>query len=188
MITGRLGKDAEVRQAQTGTYYFSCNVANSEYNDKETHWYRVISYNNIHVKNYDKFKKGSAVIIIGRYNESLYQNKDGKVEINRDIIASSIDYNETVRLDNNNHQQVSAPATVKIEQPQQMVNNSGPAMKPFDPTKLHAYQQNPQQIQQPMQQQFSQPVQPVNQPMQQQPMQQQPVQTVANVEDDDLPF
>ena len=172
IISGRLGGDAEVAHTQQGSSFLKLRLANSEYGDKEgtTHWYSVVSFNSVHVRNASNFKKGSSVIIVGRYDDRLYTSRNGNVEIGRDIVANSIEFNSAPR-NNENYHGNNQNNTQSVQERRQ------PEMKPFDPNaaSTQAGTNNTYSGPQPVP---TQTVQPTSNPAPQ----------VESVEDDDLPF
>lgn len=89
-VIGRLGKDAEIVKGQSGNF-LSFSLATEEYKNKTkgTAWLRVST---------DKtalepwLKKGKLINVVGTETVDIYQDKEGKNRIDRNIRASQIDF------------------------------------------------------------------------------------------------
>ena len=95
-ISGRLGRDAAIRETQSGAKVISFTVAvNSRYRDVEkTSWYDVSAFNYDRYKNMVKYlTKGSAVLITGDLDADLETGNDGITRCRRNIMADSIEFN-----------------------------------------------------------------------------------------------
>ena len=76
LISGRVGKDAELRQAgQSQVCSFSV-AANSGFGDKkQTHWYECSLWGNQGQALKPYLLKGKEVVIVGEFSEREYQGK-----------------------------------------------------------------------------------------------------------------
>ena len=99
MVTGFIAADVQKQISSTGTEYFNVRIANTEPTDKKdangnspTYWYRATSFNPQLFRMIPSLKKGSHVMVIGNYNDNIYQNKNGNCDISRDIIIDSINF------------------------------------------------------------------------------------------------
>lgn len=96
-IIGRIGGDAEVREAQSGNTVINFNVAVSErWKDKQgnkqekTTWYRCSWWlNNTVIAQY--LTKGTLVFVSGTANAYAYQNKDGEIVVQEGINVRSLE-------------------------------------------------------------------------------------------------
>lgn len=93
IFDGRLGKDAEVKNTQTGKPYVRFSVANDTFinGTNKTEWFDVTSYDPYVVENRAKYlTKGRYVIISGTLNTEV-NVKNGKVYLNHYVTAVNID-------------------------------------------------------------------------------------------------
>lgn len=99
IINGRVGNDAQVKVGKNGEEYLSFRFANNEFDEKDasgnllTAWYTVTINTPRLMKMKEYIRKGKPLNIIGHYSDSIYLNeKTGRYEIGRKIIAHSIDF------------------------------------------------------------------------------------------------
>lgn len=99
LVSGFVAVDAQKQISKQNTEYVSFSLANREFNDKrdadgniQTTWYRITCFNPRLNAFAAKLKKGANVMVIGDVNDSIYQNKNGGVSIDHDVIADSISY------------------------------------------------------------------------------------------------
>ncbi len=106
---GRIVANAEKKLSSTGREFLTFRMANNE-KDKNgnqiTNWYNVTSFNHIHLTPY--LTKGKPLIINGYYSDSIYQNREGKCDISRDVLAYSTNF---IDSGNNNRQNTNSTAT-----------------------------------------------------------------------------
>ena len=120
---GRIVADAERKISKSGKEYVTFRVANNEKDrdgNEETYWYRIISWNHIGLSSY--LTKGKYIIIEGDYRDNVYQSREGKCEIGRDVLANAIYFVKTGDGNSNNATQnkptTASPVTqTKMEQP-----------------------------------------------------------------------
>lgn len=81
IISGRLGRDPELKTGQTGAEYCQFSVAvdrrktkNNE--DRQTDWFRCVAFNATAAFIEKYFKKGDGIEIKGRMENSPYKDKD----------------------------------------------------------------------------------------------------------------
>lgn len=107
IVTGRVVADAEKKLTTSGREMLSFRFAADNIMDKDEHgkfktyWYRITSWNHLHMAKY--ITKGKPLMIIGNYNDHLYENKQGYCDISRDIIADTIDFLSTGESNNSNN-------------------------------------------------------------------------------------
>ena len=82
-ISGNVGKDPELRQTQNGTkvatYTLACYRANPKDKDKSlTDWYNIVAWGEQADLVMANIKKGTKVLVIGRFQTRNYDDKDGK--------------------------------------------------------------------------------------------------------------
>lgn len=101
-ITGHVVADAEVKVSKKGKPYLEFRFANNEYGDEQgfTFWLRVASYNPSLINLAKFYTKGKSLIVTGKYEDRIYNNKEGKPEIGRDILAIGIEFGGDTRQNN----------------------------------------------------------------------------------------
>ena len=98
IIVGNLGRDPEVRYAQSGAAICSVTVATSrQWKDKatgerqeETEWHRVTLFDRLAEIAAEYLKKGRPVYIEGRLKTRKYTDKDGVEKYATDIMATEL--------------------------------------------------------------------------------------------------
>ena len=80
-ITGRLGRDPELKTGATGAEYCTYSVAvdrrkAKDDEEKKTDWFRCVAFGKTAVFIDKYFKKGDGIEIIGRMENSPYKDKD----------------------------------------------------------------------------------------------------------------
>ena len=131
MIIGNLGKDPEIKYAQSGTAICKFTVATSEqWNDKSTgqkqekvEWHNITSFGK-QAETLEKYlKKGSQIFIEGRIQTSTYE-KDGQTKYFTEIVVSSFQF--LGEKSNNGQTNNSRPAQgYNQNQQQQQPGNQG---------------------------------------------------------------
>ena len=199
IITGRMGKDPEVRTTKNGTQYVSLSVASSTRKD-ETVWRYVNCYGSQADFAQKYLRKGSRIHVQGEERAYASLGQDGQPRAQLIIEASHIGILDSPRSQNNDggnagggyanagqNQNYAQQPQPPVQQPQ-MAQNQGYTQPPM---QNQGYVQQPQaQPQQPRaprngnyyDQQYAQ--QPQAQPQQAQP------QGMPNLDisSDDLPF
>ena len=97
MLTGRLGKDVELRVTPNGSSVASFSVAagrpqkmpDGSYKD-QTEWFRVVAWEKLAETCANYLKKGSHVYIEGRLQTREYTDKDGVKRYSTEVIASEM--------------------------------------------------------------------------------------------------
>lgn len=98
ILIGNLGRDPEVRYAQSGTAICSVTLATSrQWKDKttgerqeETEWHRVTLFDRLAEVAAEFLKMGRPVYIEGRLKTRKYTDKDGVEKYATDIIATEM--------------------------------------------------------------------------------------------------
>lgn len=120
-LSGRLASNAEVKLTKNGTQFLEFRMANNEYafgntnaeNGKETYWFRVVSFNQNHLKLQQYLTKGKSIEIIGDLHASPYiSNITNKPEAGLEVRANDIMFDNN--FGNPNNQQGNTTTT---EQP-----------------------------------------------------------------------
>lgn len=93
-INGRLCKDAELRQTQTGKTVATFTVAvDRGYGDtKKTVFYPVVAWNKDGEFVSNHFHKGDGIIVNGTMEHRDYEDKDGNKRRVWELIANHIDF------------------------------------------------------------------------------------------------
>jgi single-strand DNA-binding protein len=96
MLTGRLGKDVELRVIPSGTAVATFSVASSR-NVKDgdswkeqTEWFRVVAWEKLAETCANYLKKGSHVFIEGRLQTKEWQDKEGQKRYTTEVIATDM--------------------------------------------------------------------------------------------------
>ena len=114
-LSGRLGKDPEIRTTQGGSKIASFSIANSEsWTDRTsgerkevTHWHRIVIANDGMTKTAEMFlQKGSKVGIVGRLENRRWTDDTGRENTVTEIIVRS-GSGQLILMDN---RPASAPA------------------------------------------------------------------------------
>lgn len=135
---GFLGTNPEVKTTSNGHQYTSFRVANRVYGDAEnvTYWFSVTVWDASLQKFCQSLKKGSAVVILGNYNDRTYKsNVTGQEEISRDVRAIAIDFPSVGRREDDTQAAQTAPTQVN-EAPAPAETEQAPA--PAAPAKSKA--------------------------------------------------
>lgn len=103
MLTGRLGKDVELRVTPSGTSVATFSVASGRnvrdgdsWKD-ETEWFRVVAWRELADRNADRLKKGTHVFIEGRLQTREWQDNTGQKRYSTEVIANDILFLEPKR-------------------------------------------------------------------------------------------
>lgn len=108
-VTGHIVADAELKLSKNGKQYLSFRIGNNEYNDKDAngnqraYWINITSYNSRFFGMSQYLTKGKPVIIVGDYNDRVYQNREGNCEVGREILANAIYFNSVNGDGSNNN-------------------------------------------------------------------------------------
>lgn len=118
-LIGRLGADASVETSKNGKEFVKFSIATQEYNEKETVWMNVVSFNHDIIKNASYFKKGILLCVMGDLKVNKFVNKENIPVTNLDVMAFSCTFVNTGNKDTTNQQQVSntQPEKAKVEEP-----------------------------------------------------------------------
>ena len=105
-IMGRLGSDPEVRFTSTGLKVTTLRVATNDRKSngqEDTIWWRVTIWGEQMDKIMSYFKKGSAIIAIGRMSKpEIYNNRDGVPTISLNMVAFDISFSPFGKSENSN--------------------------------------------------------------------------------------
>lgn len=97
ILSGRIGRDAETRTLQSGKTVINFSIATDVYGknangegEKRTLWTNV-SWFSGNEKLVPYLKKGAVVMIEGRPTAHAYQNKEGQIVGDTEMVASRIE-------------------------------------------------------------------------------------------------
>jgi single stranded DNA-binding protein len=120
-LSGRLASNAEVKLTKNGTQFLEFRMANNEYafgntnaeNGKETYWFRVVSFNQNHLKLQQYLTKGKSIEVIGDLHASPYiSNVTNKPEAGLEIRANDIMFDNNFGNPNNQQGNTTTEQTV----------------------------------------------------------------------------
>ena len=98
VITGRLGKDLDLRYTKAGKAVIELSVAVTDGYDREkTHWISVTVWGKTAENCAEYLAKGSSVGVDGRLNTRNYENKNGQKVYVTEVVADRVEF-----LDNKN--------------------------------------------------------------------------------------
>ena len=99
IILGRLGKDPEIRFAQSGIGVCNFSVATSERwkkkdgtTEERTEWHNVVAFEKLAENCAEYLKKGSQVYIEGRIKTEKYEDKEGVTRYATKINAHTVQF------------------------------------------------------------------------------------------------
>ena len=101
-LIGRVGADASVEKSKNGKEFVKFSIATQEYNEKETVWMNVISFNQDIIKMASYYKKGSLLTVIGDLKVNKFVNKENIPVTSLDVLAFSCSFVNIGSKDNNN--------------------------------------------------------------------------------------
>ncbi len=95
MLKGNVGKDPEVRTTQSGIKVATYSIAVYRPNpqDKEkpiADWFNVIAWRDQADIAVENIKKGSKVLVTGKFQTRSYQDKDGKTVYATDFVQDEL--------------------------------------------------------------------------------------------------
>ena len=91
---GRLGADSEVKTGKSGNQFLSFRVATDEYRNgkNEASWLNVVYTGERAIKMHQWLTKGKAVSVHGVENVGTYLDRNGQVQVSRDVMADRVDF------------------------------------------------------------------------------------------------
>ena len=91
---GRLGADSEVKAGKSGNQFLSFRVATDEYRNgkNEASWLNVVYTGERAIKMHQWLTKGKAVSVHGVENVGTYLDRNGQVQVSRDVMADRVDF------------------------------------------------------------------------------------------------
>lgn len=95
IVNGRIGQKPELKKSKSGTNYLSFSVAYSEKRgqNEETTWYKCMWMNGDTSSIVRYLDKGSSISVVGRLQKpKVYENKNGKHEVDLSIFVSDVSF------------------------------------------------------------------------------------------------
>lgn len=99
MLIGNLGRDPEVRTAESGTCICQLRLATHERRandgdkpDVQTEWHNVVAFGKLAEVSRDYLKKGRRIYVEGRLRTRSYQKENGPTQWYTEIVASDIQF------------------------------------------------------------------------------------------------
>ena len=97
-IQGNIGKDPEIKfSGDLGIAKFSVaetprskNKTTGQWEDGETIWFNVVVFGSQAETVVDNYAKGDTVLVIGKFRQSTYTDKNGEIKSSLEINAESI--------------------------------------------------------------------------------------------------
>lgn len=128
----RIGRDAEIKESKNGNRFMVFTAAINYYDGaQKTIWVDVTSFNETDMKRVKYFTKGSLIILHGDLTAKLDTGRDGKIYLNFNARAASIEFinlggkkdnNDTSNNRSNSNSQDYTPTTdSKAQIPQDIV-------------------------------------------------------------------
>ncbi len=117
-VTGNLAADPEILTKADGKNYTKLRIGNHEYSDGKdgnTKWFTAFYDRTDGIVN--ALKKGSGVLVVGDYKDSIYQSPTKGSDIDRIISAFKIDFFSTGSKRDENQQPQQAQSHVASPAP-----------------------------------------------------------------------
>ena len=115
IVKGFVGRDAALRTTKNGNNCIEFSLGNNEFGDEEGKacWFKVTSFQPNCINMHKYLTKGKGLIVTGRYNDRIYFRQDGTPEIDREIIASMIEFANDGTKKNDSEATQTPPEAVK---------------------------------------------------------------------------
>ena len=91
VLQGRLARDPELRQTQTGKAVCNFTIACGRGSD-QTDWLDVVSWDKTAEFICKYFRKGSMILLEGRLQSRKYQDKNGNNRTAIEVVAGSVNF------------------------------------------------------------------------------------------------
>lgn len=143
-IAGNLGADPETRFAPSGQKITTLRLAakSRRQGKDETIWWRVTIFGDRFDKMLPYLKKGSGLIVTGEMSTSLWTDKEGRQQIQHEVIADSLKFSPFGRSDRPANEQGAAGAAsaAPASSPSAYTPSyPAPQAHPFSPSPSHEY-------------------------------------------------
>ena len=131
IVTGRLGRDAELRQTANGKQFLSFSMAEDVRENKDTRrtdWYSVSTMQQQYLGEFAKYlTKGKPIEVIGDIKISTYTRRDGGVDIDRNVRACKINFIDSGRREDEQQGATNGVQTSQTKPTQAPVQHQTPA-------------------------------------------------------------
>ena len=107
ILTGRLGKDIELKQTQTGKSVVSFSLAVTR-SKEETDWINCVAWNQTAELMYQYLGKGSLIGVEGRIQTRNYEGRDGRKVYITEVVVDRVEFLES-RKNEDDYEQQSDP-------------------------------------------------------------------------------
>lgn len=127
-VIGRLGSDAVIETTKNGNQYLRFSLATQEFNETETVWFNVTSFEQQIIKMAPYYKKGTQLVIQGELKFNKYTNKENNLAYSFELRANYCSF-----VGNNNKENgstVSAPSNKSEVSPEEMTTTPKREQKP----------------------------------------------------------
>ena len=93
ILTGKLGKDVELKYTPNGKAVATFSLAvNDNFNKDKTHWLPIVVWGKPAENCANYIGKGSSVAVDGRINTRDYENKEGRKVYITEVVADSVQF------------------------------------------------------------------------------------------------
>lgn len=92
ILSGRLGKDPELKYTQSGKAVCVFSMATQDGKDKKTEWHRVVCWERIAENVAQYLGKGSGALVEGRIQTREWDDSDGNKRRMTEIVAYSVEF------------------------------------------------------------------------------------------------
>ena len=91
-VIGNVGKDPELKYTQGGKAVVKFTMADTRGKDdqKETIWHNVVCFDEMAENVAEQVRKGTRVLVQGRFSERKYQDKDGQDRTWQEVVADEV--------------------------------------------------------------------------------------------------
>lgn len=87
-VIGRLGSDAVIETTKNGVQYIRFSLATQEFNETETTWFNVTSFDQQIIKMGTYYKKGTQLVVQGELKFNKYTNKENNLAYSFELRAN----------------------------------------------------------------------------------------------------
>lgn len=139
-IAGNLGADPETRFSASGQKITTLRLAakTRRQGKEETIWWRVTIFGDRFDKMLPYFKKGSSIMVSGEMSTSLWTDKEGRQQIQHEVIADSLKFSPFGRTDRP-AEQGAAPAAQTSSPSAYTPSYTAPQHQAFSPSPSHEF-------------------------------------------------
>lgn len=133
MLIGRVGNDASVEKSKNGREFIKFSLATQEYNEKETVWMNIVSFNSDIIKMVSYYKKGTLLCVMGELKVNKFVNKENITVTSLDVLAFNCSFVNSGSKEGSTNQQPTVENKGKVDDssitPDQMTTSAIPNVK-----------------------------------------------------------